>query len=296
MTHSIARKEQTLRQYERKLARVTAFIASHLDERIETPRLAAEASMSLFHFHRVYLATFGETPADTLRRMRLERATRHLLETDAPLIEVGMRAGYMSAPAFTRAFKRFSGVSPGTFRRARHIAEEGSGDDRVFAGLQATIRTEEAMTLSLVPYAGGLDTLLAELGALAPAGATPILLLPPDREGDGGAALGGLRIGLPRAAEGAPGETASIRIEGGKVVCLKFQDSRRSAMPVFAAMLGWRDSMPSRAMTEGRLPLDFLARLDCGSESAQDSRQWRVEIVLPIGPRSIVFEPAIAVL
>lgn len=291
MTQSTARKEQTLAQYARKLARVTAFIANHLDDKIETPRLAAEASMSLFHFHRVYLATFGETPADTVRRMRLERATRHLLETDAPLTEIGLRAGYMSAPAFTRAFKRFSGISPGVFRQARKMAEDGSAGDHMFAGLQATIRNEDAVTLSLVPYSGGLDSLLADLGGLTPAGATPILLLPPMRGGT-------MRLAVPNSeTTGATGEPTIVKIEGGKAVCLKFQDSRRSAIPVFAAMLGGRDATPSLAQGAAEaVPLDFLARLEPVSGLEIGVKQWRVEIVLPIGARSIVFEPPKAVL
>lgn len=40
-----------------------------------------------------------------------------LKEDDAPLGEMATRLGYQSEAAFSRAFKRFIGVSPGAARR-----------------------------------------------------------------------------------------------------------------------------------------------------------------------------------
>jgi hypothetical protein len=240
--------------------------------------------MSLFHFHRIYLGAFDETPADTVRRLRLERAMQHLLESDSPLSEIGIRAGYASAPAFNRAFKRFSGVAPGVFRQARKAAAQGLSGEHVFSGLQATIRTEEALTLALVPYAGVLNDLLTDLAGKE--GEETLLLLPPAHDRDDESERGLLRIGRPVKCDGnvAP----LVTIEGGKVACLRFQDSRRSALPVFAAMLGGRDAKSRDHSIDGRTPFEFLARLAPAPSITGAADQWRMEIVLPLGPRSII--------
>jgi AraC-like DNA-binding protein len=47
-----------------------------------------------------------------------------LQEGDARLGELATRLGYESEPAFSRAFKRFIGVSPGTVRRRDRAARQ----------------------------------------------------------------------------------------------------------------------------------------------------------------------------
>ena len=50
-------------------------------------------------------------------RWRIYHAAR-LLQTDATLADVAARVGYESEAAFGRAFKRWTGRSPGALRRA----------------------------------------------------------------------------------------------------------------------------------------------------------------------------------
>jgi len=134
----LAKKQRTLLDYERKLARVRLYIAQHLDEELDTPRLAGEASMSLFHFHRVYCGMFGETPADTVRRIRLQRAREELQLLRTSIEEIALRAGYASVPAFTRAFKRFNGVPPGRFRAIQQAASLAPADCAASQARQAS--------------------------------------------------------------------------------------------------------------------------------------------------------------
>jgi len=133
----LAKKQRTLLDYERKLARVRLYIAQHLDEELDTSRLAGEASMSLFHFHRIYCGMFGETPADTVRRIRLQRACEELQLRGASIEEIALRAGYASVPAFTRAFKRFNGVPPGRFRAIQRAASAAPAERALDPACQA---------------------------------------------------------------------------------------------------------------------------------------------------------------
>jgi AraC family transcriptional regulator len=61
-------------RYETRLALVLDHIYDHLDEPLDIARLAEIACLSLYHWHRIYQAMYGETVATTVRRLRLHRA------------------------------------------------------------------------------------------------------------------------------------------------------------------------------------------------------------------------------
>jgi AraC family transcriptional regulator len=85
---------------------------------LDLEELAQVACFSSFHFHRVFAAMTGETIADHVRRLRLERAAMELRSGAKQVIQVALDAGYEAHEAFTRAFKAAYGVSPAEFRRA----------------------------------------------------------------------------------------------------------------------------------------------------------------------------------
>ena len=93
-------------------------IQEHLDDALDLEELAHVACFSSFHFHRVFAAMTGETIADHVRRLRLERAAMELRSGAKQVIQVALDAGYEAHAAFTRAFKTAYGVSPAKFRRA----------------------------------------------------------------------------------------------------------------------------------------------------------------------------------
>ncbi len=52
----------------------------------------------------------------------MQHAARRLAETNLGLAAIAAEVGYRSEFAFSRAFKRWAGVAPGSYRRARHDA------------------------------------------------------------------------------------------------------------------------------------------------------------------------------
>jgi AraC-like DNA-binding protein/mannose-6-phosphate isomerase-like protein (cupin superfamily) len=83
--------------------------------------LAREAGMSRSAFAAQFKDLVGESPMHYVTRWRMLVATKALHEEDAPLAELAGRLGYQSEAAFSRAFKRFAGVSPGAVRRGRSV-------------------------------------------------------------------------------------------------------------------------------------------------------------------------------
>ncbi len=113
-------KTITLETYAKRMERVLHYMVDHLDDCDQNPldihRLAEEAFLSPYHFHRVYVAMMGETVADTLRRHRLHRAAIKLSASATPVALLASEAGYGSAQAFTGAFREAYGVPPAQYR------------------------------------------------------------------------------------------------------------------------------------------------------------------------------------
>jgi len=110
-------KADTRQDYRERILRVLDFIQQNLDAQLSLDTLASLACFSPYHFHRIFRGMVGESIRSHVRRIRLERAARRLLDTDDRVIAVALAAGFESHAAFTRAFRSFVGCSPSQFRR-----------------------------------------------------------------------------------------------------------------------------------------------------------------------------------
>lgn len=79
--------------------------------------LAAELAMSRSAFAARFSALVGEPVMRYVTRWRMQVALDHLRSEDVAVAELARRLGYESEAAFSRAFKRTMGVSPGAARR-----------------------------------------------------------------------------------------------------------------------------------------------------------------------------------
>src|ERR1700733_11083574 len=118
MSDTRPKHKTTWNDYKERILRVLTHIQEHLDEALDLEELARVACFSSFHFHRVFAAMTGETIADHVRRLRLERAAMELRSGAKQVIQLALDAGYEAHEPFTRAFKAAYGVSPAEFRRA----------------------------------------------------------------------------------------------------------------------------------------------------------------------------------
>ncbi|MBB4064618.1 AraC family transcriptional regulator [Gellertiella hungarica] len=146
--------------YEGRLRRVTAYIHDHLDEDLDMERLAEIACLSPYHWHRIYRAVQGETLAQTVRRLRLQRAANALVSTAEPVIAIARQNGYPSLASFSRVFKTSYGLSPADYRkRGGHVAIKtaiGQGDMRMY---DVEFRTMEPVKAIGVDHRGPYITI-----------------------------------------------------------------------------------------------------------------------------------------
>jgi len=108
--------EETVRVHKERILNVLRHLQEHLDRDLSIEELAAVASFSEFHFHRIFREIVGEPVGEHVRRLRLERAALELYYTDRPIKQIAAEVGYGSHEAFTRAFIAHFGASPAEYR------------------------------------------------------------------------------------------------------------------------------------------------------------------------------------
>jgi AraC-like DNA-binding protein len=99
------------------IARAIAAIHDACDKRWTIESLARKAGQSRAAFARRFHELVGEPPMHYLFRRRMREASRLLNGDQASLAQIAHAVGYRSEAAFSTAFKRYSGSSPGQFRR-----------------------------------------------------------------------------------------------------------------------------------------------------------------------------------
>lgn len=79
--------------------------------------LAAAVGVHPVTLARGFRKVYGCSVGAYLRRLRVARAARELADTDAPLAEIALAAGFADQSHFSNVFRRETGLSPSTFRR-----------------------------------------------------------------------------------------------------------------------------------------------------------------------------------
>ena len=80
--------------------------------------LARETAMSRSAFAARFTELVGEPVMQYVTRWRMQVALDWMQHDDAPVAALAARLGYESEAAFSRAFKRTLGISPGAARRS----------------------------------------------------------------------------------------------------------------------------------------------------------------------------------
>src|SRR5258708_3733306 len=102
-----------------QIRKLITYIDVNLDRTITTLCLAEVARLSSFHFCRAFRDSFGDSPHGYVIRRRMERAQGLMLTTNSSLGQIAAECGLADQAHFNKLFRKFAGVSPGAWRRAR---------------------------------------------------------------------------------------------------------------------------------------------------------------------------------
>jgi AraC family transcriptional regulator len=126
--HELIRLERTASRAVRPLRgglpswqrkRLVEFIDEHLADEISLATLAELVNLSLFHFARAFRQSFGVPPHRYHSARRMDRARSLLQRPALTVTQIGVQTGFRETSSFTRAFRRFTGVTPSEYRRHR---------------------------------------------------------------------------------------------------------------------------------------------------------------------------------
>lgn len=98
------------------VSRALLFIAECGHERIEVKHVVESVATNRRGLERRFRESVGRSIAGEITRLRLERAKRRMLETDAPMKDVAEDAGFRNADHFYKVFVRVEGIPPTQFR------------------------------------------------------------------------------------------------------------------------------------------------------------------------------------
>lgn len=101
---------------------VIKFIEEHYGEDIYHELIADRLHISTSYLRNYFKEKTGHTLSDYLFEYRIEKAKKMLVETEELIQDIAAKVGYQNANSFTRMFRRLTGLTPGEYRRDRHIA------------------------------------------------------------------------------------------------------------------------------------------------------------------------------
>ncbi len=103
--------------YKSRINKVFNFIDQNLDSKLPLNTISEIAFFSPFHFHRVFKTMTGETLNEFITRRRIEKSVLDLLHKKLSISEISHTYGFGENAAYTKAFKKYYGVSPTEFKR-----------------------------------------------------------------------------------------------------------------------------------------------------------------------------------
>ncbi|UPY36431.1 AraC family transcriptional regulator [Sediminicoccus sp. KRV36] len=280
-------KTGTLTHHSARIARAMAHLAAHPDRTPSLEELADIAAFSPWHFHRAYRSLTGETPAETLARIRLSRAAAALIKSEAPLTRIAAQAGYGSVAAFTRAFREALGISPGAYRTRTAI---GAAIPEEESMQEIIIVQTPAMHLAALPHRGSFDAMGPVFDQLSAwAGARGLItaetrfigIYPDDPHSVPEAELRSqAALTVPPGTPLAPGMEV-VELPALRCARLRYQGPYVELEAIYDRLYG--EWLPQSGEEPGLYPVFEEYLNDCRSLPPSE---WLTDILLPLRPRA----------
>ena len=97
--------------------RVQEYINRHLFDELDSDKLSQIASVSKFHFRRIFKAVTGENPGNYIQRLRLEYIAFKLMSTNISVPKILGQINYHNKHTLSRAFKSYFNCTIPEFRK-----------------------------------------------------------------------------------------------------------------------------------------------------------------------------------
>lgn len=105
----------------KQLSKAIDYIENNLADDISYDEAAKIACCSTYYFQRMFSYVAGIPLSDYVRRRRMTKAAFELQISEAKVMDIGSKYGYVSPTSFNRAFQTVHGVAPTVARRSGTI-------------------------------------------------------------------------------------------------------------------------------------------------------------------------------
>lgn len=99
------------------LLKMTDYLADNYPHDISVEDVAKAGSVSRSQCSRLFQRILHESPAEYLRKLRIEKSMELLRNTNLPITEIGLSCGIPSSSHFISIFKRETGLTPMGYRK-----------------------------------------------------------------------------------------------------------------------------------------------------------------------------------
>jgi len=98
------------------MRKAETFIRENLTRKITLREISKIAGLSPPYFSTIFKEEMGENLSRYINRLRVEKASKMLLETNVSLSEISSECCFQDQSWFSKIFKSFTGISPGKYR------------------------------------------------------------------------------------------------------------------------------------------------------------------------------------
>jgi len=106
--------------------RAVQYLHANYHRKIDLQTVAQHLHIGAAHFSKLFKEEMGQSVAQYLNHIRVERSKELLRDRSLPLVEIADRAGFEDQSYFTKVFGRLTGMSPGRYRKNRGQREEAN--------------------------------------------------------------------------------------------------------------------------------------------------------------------------
>ncbi|NOU74670.1 response regulator [Paenibacillus sp. LMG 31458] len=107
------------------------YVEEHLDKGPGLKEVAEHVHLNASYFSFLFKEQMGFTFSEYISRRMLQKGKELLLMTPLPVQEIAEQVGYQNSKSFIKAFKKYTGFSPGQYRKQMTEGDTDIGRDEI---------------------------------------------------------------------------------------------------------------------------------------------------------------------